>query len=109
MEYEKILDLMEIRYAQQGKKITVSMDYFLDIYEVYKDSLKIFVAKLDGEIVTGTIDFPIPGYSLQPGLGIPNRGTAYLLSPNDLLIWESLRYAYEKGFRYYVTMNAARR
>ena len=38
MEYEKILDLMEIRYARPGKKITVSMDYFLDIYEVYKET-----------------------------------------------------------------------
>ena len=33
-EYEKILDLMDIRYAQQGKNITVSREYFLDLYDV---------------------------------------------------------------------------
>ncbi len=31
-EYEKILDLMEIRYTQQGKNITISREYFLDLY-----------------------------------------------------------------------------
>ncbi len=56
--------------------------------------------------MTGSIDFqyrdthyswignPKPKYRISP-------------SPNDLLIWESVRYAFEQGLRYYVTMNAA--
>ena len=44
-EYEKILDLMEIRYTQQGKNVTVSRQYYLDLYDEYKDNMKIFVVK----------------------------------------------------------------
>jgi hypothetical protein len=105
-EYEKILDLMEIRYKQQGKNVTVLRAYFLDLYEVYKDYLKIFVAKVDDKIVTGSIDvqYRDTHYSW---IGNPKPKRRISPSPNDLLIWESIRYAYERGFRFYVTMNAA--
>jgi CelD/BcsL family acetyltransferase involved in cellulose biosynthesis len=105
-EYEKILDLMEIRYAQQGKNVTVSRAYFLDLYEVYKDILKIFVAKVDDRIVTGSIDFQYRDTHYS-WIGNPKPRNRISPSPNDLLIWESVRYACNQGFRYYVTMNAA--
>lgn len=105
-EYERILDLMDIRYAQQGKNVTVSREYFLDLYEVYKDHLKIFVAKAEGEIITGSIDFQYRDTHYS-WIGNPKPKRHISPSPNDLLIWESIRYAYEQGFRYYVTMNAA--
>ena len=97
---------MEIRYAQQGKIVTASRDYYLDIYDAYKDNLKIFVAKVDGEIVTGSIDFQYRDTHYS-WIGNPKPKNPISPSPNDLLIWESIRYAYEQGFRYYVTMNAA--
>jgi len=105
-EYEKILDLMEIRYIQQGKNVTVSREYFLDLYKVYKNNLKIFVAKVDGEIVTGSIDLQYRDTHYS-WIGNPKPKKQIAPSPNDLLIWESVRYACEQGFRYYVTMNAA--
>jgi len=105
-EYEKILDLMDIRYAQQGKNVMVSREYFLDIYETYKDHLKIIVASLDGKVITGSIDFQYRDTHYS-WIGNPKPKTNISPSPNDLLIWESVRYAYEQGFRYYVTMNAA--
>jgi hypothetical protein len=105
-EYEKILNLMEIRYAQQGKNVTISRDYFLDLYDLYKDYLKIFVAKVDGEIITGSIDFQYRDTHYS-WIGNPKPKRRISPSPNDLLIWESIRYAYNQGIRYYVTMNAA--
>jgi len=105
-EYEKILNLMDFRYAQQGKNVTVSRAYFLDLYEVFKDHLKIFVAILDGKIVTGSIDFQYRDTHYS-WIGNPKPKTRISPSPNDLLIWESVRYACEQGFRYYITMNAA--
>ena len=105
-EYEKILDLMEIRYIQQGKNVTVSREYFLDLYKVYKNNLKIFVAKVDGDIVTGSIDLQYRDTHYS-WIGNPKPKKQIAPSPNDLLIWESVRYACEQGFRYYVTMNAA--
>jgi hypothetical protein len=105
-EYEKILDLMNIRYEQQGKNVTVSRNYFLDLYESYKENLKIFVALLDGKIVTGSIDLQYRDTHYS-WIGNPKPKARMSPSPNDLLIWESVRYAYEQGYRYYVTMNAA--
>ena len=105
-EYEKILDLMEIRYKQQGKNITISREYFLDLYDKYEDNLKIFIAKIDDEIVTGSIDIQYGNTHLS-WIGNPKPKNRISPSPNDLIIWESIRYAFEHGFRYYVTMNAA--
>ncbi len=105
-EYEKILDLMKIRYAQQGKILTISRQYFLDIYDAYKDILKIFVVKVDGEIVTGSIRFHY-GDTLYGWFG--NSKPKYPLSPspNHLLFWETIRFASESGIRYYTTLGAA--
>ena len=97
---------MDIRYAQQGKNVTVSREYFLDLYEVYKDYLKIFVAILDDKVITGSIDFQYRDTHYS-WIGNPKPKTRISPSPNDLLIWESVRYAFEQGFRFYVTMNAA--
>ncbi len=105
-EYTAILDLMDIRYGQQGKTNTESRDYFLDIYDAYKDVLKIFVAKVDNEVVTGSIDLQY-GNTHYSWIGSPKPKKPISPSPNDLLMWESVRIAQEQGFRYYVTMGAA--
>lgn len=105
-EYEAILDLMGIRYAQQKKMMTTSRQYYSDIYDAFQENLKIFVAKVNGEIVTGSIDFQY-GDTHYSWIGNPKPKKPISPSPNDLLIWESVRFAHEMGFRYYVTMNAA--
>jgi hypothetical protein len=105
-EYEKILDLMDIRYEQQGKNVRESKEYFLDIYDEYKENLKIFVAKVDGEVITGTIDFQYRDTHYS-WIGNPKPKNQMAPSPNDLLICESVRIAQVQGFRYYITMSAA--
>jgi hypothetical protein len=105
-EYEAVLELMDIRYAQQNKMITVSKSYYLDIYDACQDNLKVFVAKVDGKIVTGSIDFQYRDTHYS-WIGNPKPRNPISPSPNDLLIWESIRFAHEQGFKYYVTMNAA--
>ena len=105
-EYEMILDLMDIRYAQQGKTVKVPRQYFLEIYDNFKDNLKIFVAKLDSEIVTGNIDFQYRDVHYS-WVGNPKPKIPISPSPNDLLLWESVLSAQENGCRYYITMSAA--
>jgi len=105
-ELQKIHNMMEIRYAQQGKIETASKDYFLDIYDAYNDKLKIFVAKIDNDIVTGSIDFQYRDTHYS-WIGTPKSENHVSPSPNDLLIAESVRYACEQGCKYYVTMSAA--
>jgi hypothetical protein len=95
-----------IRYAQQGKIETTSKDYFLDIYDAYNDNLKIFVAKIDNDIVTGSIDFQYRDTHYS-WIGTPKTENHPSPSPNDLLIAESVRYACEQGYQYYVTLSAA--
>jgi len=105
-DFETILDLMDYRYKEQEKVVTESREYFQDIYDSYKDYLKIFVAKAEGEIISGCIDFHYRDTHFS-WIGNPRPKKPISPSPNDLLMWESVRYAHEHGCRYYVTMSAA--
>jgi len=105
-EFEIILDLMEIRYSQQKKIITASKQYYLDIYDAYQENIKIFVAKVEGKVITGSIDFQYKDTHYS-WIGNPKPKNPISPSPNDLLIWESIRFAQDNGCRQYVTMNAA--
>jgi hypothetical protein len=103
---EKILDLMDIRYAQQAKINTESKDYFLDIFDTYENNLKVFVVKLNGEIVTGTIDLQYRD-TLYCWIGNPKPINPISPSPNDFLMSECVRYASENGLKYHTTFGAA--
>lgn len=105
-DLEIILDLMDIRYTQQAKIVTASRDYFLDLYEIYENILKIFVVKFEGEILTGTIDLEYRD-TLYCWIGNPKPIHPISPSPNDLLISECVRYASEHGLKYHTTFGAA--
>jgi hypothetical protein len=105
-EFEVILDLMDIRYAQQTLFNMESRRYLLDIYDAYKENIKIFIAKIDDEIISGNIDFQNKDKHYS-WIGNPKPKIPLSPSPNDLLIWESIRYAHERGCNYYITMSAA--
>jgi len=105
-EYEKILDLMNIRYAQQGKIVTVSKSYFMDLFKSYKNNIFVSSIKVDGEVVTGTLHIKYRD-TMFNWQGNPKPSKPLTPSPNDLLIWESIRYACENCFHYYTTMSAA--
>lgn len=105
-EYEKILDLMDIRYAEQGKIVTIPRQYFLDLYEIYKDRLKIFIVRVDGEIVTGAIRIHY-GNTLYGWFGNSRPKVPISPSPNHFLFWGTIRFACENGIRYYTTLGAA--
>jgi hypothetical protein len=105
-EYEHIINLMEIRYGEQGKSVTTPKKYLLEIYDVFKEHFRVFIAKKNNEIVTGSIDFQYKDTHYS-WIGNPKPKQLITPSPNDLLIWESIRFAKETGMKYYVTMNAA--
>lgn len=105
-DLETILDLMDIRYTQQDKIVTASRNYFLDIYDMFRDNLKIFVVKFEGEIITGTIDLAYKD-SLYCWIGNPKPINPISPSPNDLLISVCVRYASENGLKYHTTFGAA--
>jgi hypothetical protein len=105
-EFDKILDLMDIRYEQQAKIVTTSRDYLSDIYDTYSTNLKIFVVKMKGEIVTGAIRLNFRD-TLYGWIGNPKPKNRISPSPNHLLFWETVQYASEHEFKNYITMSAA--
>jgi CelD/BcsL family acetyltransferase involved in cellulose biosynthesis len=105
-EFEKVLDLMEIRYAEQGKILNTQRQFFLDLYDSYKDILKIFVVKIDNEIVTGSIRLDYRD-TLFGWFGNSRPKNRISPSPNHFLFWETIQYASEHGYKYYTTMGAA--
>jgi predicted N-acyltransferase len=105
-EYEEILNLMDIRYTQQSKVVTESKEYFWDLYDICEENLKIFVVKINGKVVTGTIDLQYRD-TLYCWIGNPKPRTLISPSPNDLLFCECVRYASENGLKYHTTFGAA--
>lgn len=105
-EFEKILDLMDSRYAQQGKIVKVSKSYFFDLFRKFKQNIVVSAIKVDGDVVTGTIHI-VDGSTFYNWQGNPKPVNPLTPSPNDLLIWESIRYACDNGFLNYTTLSAA--
>lgn len=105
-ELEIIYELLTNRYAEQGRIVTVPKNYLLDIYDSFHQNLKIFIAKYNGEIVSGLMDIY---YKDIIASWIGNLKPRFKISPspNDLLNWEAMKYACEHGFKYYETIGAA--
>lgn len=105
-EFEKILDLMEIRYEQQEKKVTVQRPYLADIFNSYKDHITVFVATFEGNIVTGLIDLHYKN-TMYSWIGNLKPVIKLSPSPTDLLNWEAISYGCNNGFKYHVLLSAA--
>jgi len=105
-ECGKILDLMQDRYMKQGKFLTEPKQYFLDIYDAFRENLVITTVTADGEIVTGSIDI-LDRDTLYGWVGNPKPVVPMNPSPNNFLFWETIRYACETGCKTYTTMSAA--
>ncbi len=103
-ELEVVYDLMAERYENQNKAMTVSKDYLLEIFDSF--DLKVFVAKHGQDILTGSVCVCFKDNFLS-WIGSPKPRVKVSPSPNDLLIWEEMRYACEHGFKYYEIMGTA--
>ncbi len=104
-DLEKIHDLLTGRYKSQNRIVTVPKEYLLDLYREFPENIKIFVAKLDGEIRTGEIDI---FYKDRVTTWIGSPKTELMgIYPNDLLFWETLQEGCEKGFDRYEIIGAA--
>ena len=100
-----IYNLLLKRRTEQGIPTTSSEEYLLDIYNsFYPENLKIFVAKFDNRIVSGLFSILYKNKA-SIWVGTP-RSIVNGTSPNDLLIWEAIRYACDHGFEYYEEIGA---
>jgi hypothetical protein len=105
-EFEKVLDLLELRYGQQNKLLTVSRSYLMDIFDAYHDNITVFVAKYEGEIITGLIDLHYRD-RIYSWIGNIKPIIPISPSPMDLINWEAVSYGCDHGFKFYVLLSAA--
>jgi len=101
-----IIDLMTDRYEQQEKIITVTREYLMDIYDVFKENMVIFIAKYEDEIITGLIDLTYKD-TIYSWIGNARPRIPISPSPNDLVGWEAIKYGCDHNFKSHVTMSAA--
>ena len=102
---EWILNAFARRYKEQGKVASISKEYILDLYNAfYPQNLKIFVAKYNGEVVSGMVDIY---YKDKVVSWLGNmKANVEGASPNELLQWEAIKSAIDHGLKYYEEMGA---
>ncbi|GAB7016036.1 lipid II:glycine glycyltransferase FemX [Methanogenium cariaci] len=105
-ELEAVYNLMVDRYREQGRTVRVPKEYLCEIYDAYPENVKIFVARSEGDIVTGLIDILYEN-TLLSWIGNPKPLKNISPSPNDLLVWEEIQYCCKQGLTSYVTMGTA--
>lgn len=101
-----ILSLMENRYEQQQRPVSMSRAYIFDLFDAFHDNMTILTATYNGEIITGMIDLHYRSEILS-WIGNPKPRVTDGISPNSLITWEGVRLGCSRGFRSYVTLSAA--
>ncbi len=101
----KIYHLMQRRYSEQDKPVTVSEQYLREIYNKFSSNIKIWVAEYEGEVITGLIEAHYKN-EIASWIGNPKPETKDV-NANDLLNWFALKWACDNGFSRYITVGAA--
>ena len=104
-ELEWIYETIVTRYEEQGRKNSIYKGYLFDLFNAfYPQNMKIFVAKYNGELIGGMIDFY---YKNKVTSWLGNvKSNVEGVSPNELLQWEAIRYTIEYGMNYYEEIGA---
>ena len=87
-------------FESQGLSINFSKEYLFDVYDAfYPHNLKVFVARYQGEFASGMIATCFRNiFSDWRGSVFPDLKT---IPSNDLLHWETMKWAINNGFKYY--------
>lgn len=87
-------------FESQGLGINFSKEYLFDVYDAfYPHNLKVFVARYQGEFASGMIATCFRNiFSDWRSCVFPDLKT---IPSNDLLHWETMKWAINNGFKYY--------
>ncbi len=105
-DLESIITLMKRRYETSNRQVTVPTEYLFDLYDYYSNNIKIFSAWFNGEIISGVVSI-IYKNCLYSWIGNPKTNSPVLPSPNDMLIWEEIKFCCMHGMNHYITLSAA--
>jgi len=104
-ELEWIYETIVTRYEEQNRKISLSKGYLIDLFNTFHPhNMKIFVAKYNGELIGGMIDFYYKN-KVTSWLGNVKSNVGGM-SPNELLQWEAIKHAIKCGMEYYEEIGA---
>jgi len=97
--YNFIIDSLSKRLDEQEVKFPTSKDYFSALYNrFYPENLKIFVAKLGGEPITGII---VTAYKNKLSIWVGATQTDLKgIYPVDLLQWKIIEWGNKNGYKY---------
>jgi len=91
-----LCDSLAARYSEQGVSSDVRRDYLFDAYDcLHPENIKFLVAEKDEAYVTSLLLLAYRGKA-HAWLGTIKTTTEGLY-PNDLLLWESMRWAHDTG------------
>jgi len=99
-DVEHIYNLLRRR-----NRIHTTKDFILEIYEkFYPKNVRVFIAEVDGERLSGIVNICYRD-KVCFWIGAP-KYTSNGINPNELVFYESIRWAVENGYRYYEVMGA---
>ena len=100
-----LYESMKRKYGEQGWRVSVSADYYRDLFELHdRLNLTLFAALYDGEII-GTLAHFADGKRFSSWEGGAKTGIRGL-SVNDLIVWEAIQWAIDHGYQEYELIGA---
>jgi lipid II:glycine glycyltransferase (peptidoglycan interpeptide bridge formation enzyme) len=104
-DLEFVHDSLYKRYTEQGISATDYKNFLLAIYQkFFPDTMKIFVAEYEGQKVSGNI-LLCHKKILYSWVGL-SKTQFPSISPNDLIQWETIKWAQTNGFEYFEMMDS---
>jgi hypothetical protein len=96
---------LDRRLNEQGSSSNITKPYLHDLFEsFFPQNLKIFIAKYKGEKIGGLI---ILSYGNRAYFWVGGSKTNLKgIYPNDLVHWETMKWAKQSGLRYYEVMDS---
>ena len=98
-DLKHVYDLLKDR-----NRIHTTKDFVLDVYENFNGNLKVFIAEKDGERLSGIVNVCY-GDRVYFWIGAP-KFSFDGVNPNGLVIYESMKWALENGYKEYEIMGA---
>jgi len=98
-DLEHIYDLLRSR-----NRIHTSKEFVLEVFKKFKSNVKVFIAEKDGERLSGIVNIC---YDKKVNFWIGSPKFNYRgVNPNEIVFYESIKWAKENGFKYYEIMGA---
>ncbi len=91
------------RRAEQGMAMTSSLDYLQDVCKTFGGNVDIRIASKDGKYLGGIVNLL---YKDTAHSWVGSAKTSNETGANELINWESMKYACEKKYLYYAIMGA---